>query len=109
MDYITDPRERIAAHRQLAEAENLARLDDLKNLWRDQYGRLPSAARHLLKTAAIRLRAATVAIDLVETEGRVLRLRRGGDFIMIGHRHPRLESDDPALKLRQILTLLQQL
>jgi hypothetical protein len=55
------------------------------------------------------LRAATAGIDLVQTEGNVLRLRRGGDFIMIGHRHPRLDSEDPALKLRQILTLLQQL
>ena len=108
-DYIAEPKERIAAHRALAEAETLPALDQLKKQWRDRYGRLPGPARHLLKTAAIRLRAATVGIDLVETEGNVLRLRRGGDFIMIGHRHPRLESDDPALKLRQILALLQQL
>ena len=108
-DYIAEPKERIAAHRALAEAETLPALDQLKKQWRDRYGRLPGPARHLLKTAAIRLRAAGVGIDLVETEGNVLRLRRGGDFIMIGHRHPRLESDDPALKLRQILALLQQL
>ncbi len=108
-DYIAEPKERIAAHRALAEAETLPALDQLKKQWRDRYGRLPGPARHLLQTAAIRLRAAGVGIDLVETEGNVLRLRRGGDFIMIGHRHPRLESDDPALKLRQILALLQQL
>jgi transcription-repair coupling factor (superfamily II helicase) len=108
-DYIAEPKERIAAHRALAEAETLPALDQLKNQWRDRYGRLPGPARHLLKTAAIRLRAAAAGIDLVETEGPVLRLRRGGDFIMIGHRHPRLDSDDPALKLRQILSLLQQL
>ena len=108
-DYITEPKERIAAHRALAEAETLPALDQLKNQWRDRYGRLPGPARHLLKTAAIRLRAAAAGIDLVETEGNVLRLRRNGDFIMIGHRHPRLDSDDPALKLRQILALLQQL
>jgi transcription-repair coupling factor (superfamily II helicase) len=108
-DYIAGPKERIAAHRALAEAGTLPALDQLKNQWRDRYGRLPGPARHLLKTAAIRLRAAAAGIDLVETEGTVLRLRRGGDFIMIGHRHPRLDSDDPALKLRQILTLLQQL
>jgi transcription-repair coupling factor (superfamily II helicase) len=108
-DYIAEPKERIAAHRALAEAESLAALDQLKNQWRDRYGRLPPPARHLLKTAAIRLRAAAAAIDLVETEENVLRLRRGGDFIMIGHRHPRLDSEDPSLKLRQILTLLQQL
>ncbi|MEX1044524.1 MAG: helicase-related protein, partial [Chthoniobacterales bacterium] len=107
--YIAEPKERIAAHRALAEAETLPALDQLKNHWRDRYGRLPPPARHLLKTAAIRLRAAAVGVDLVETEENVLRLRRGGDFIMIGHRHPRLESEDPALKLRQILTLLQQL
>ena len=70
---------------------------------------VPPPARNLLKTAAVRLRAAAANIDLVETEGKVLRFRRGGDFIMIGHRHPRLDSEDPALKLRQILTLLQQL
>ncbi len=108
-DYIADPHERISAHRQLAETETLPALDSLKNLWRDRYGRLPTPARHLLKVAAIRLRAAAAGIESVETEEKVLRLRRGGDFIMIGHRHPRLESCDPALKLRQILTLLQQL
>ena len=108
-DYIAEPKERIAAHRALAETETLPALDQLKNQWRDRYGRLPSPARHLLKTAAIRLRAAAAGIDLVETEKNILRLRRGGDFIMIGHRHPRLESGDPALKLRQILALLQQL
>ncbi len=108
-DFIADPRERIAAHRQLAETETVPALDNLKNLWRDRYGRLPAPARNLLKVASIRLRAAAAAIDSLETEENVLRLRRGGDFIMIGHRHPRLESRDPALKLRQILTLLQQL
>ncbi len=107
--YIADQRERIAAHRRLAEATGLPELEDIRNLWRDRYGRLPAPARNILKLAAIRLRAAAVGIDLVETEGNVLRLRRGGDFIMIGHRHPRLDSSDPALKLRQILTLLQQL
>ena len=108
-DYIAEAKERIAAHRALAEAGTLPDLDRLKNQWRDRYGRLPPPARHLLKTAAVRLRAAAVGIDLVETEGNVLRLRRGGDFIMIGHRHPRLDSGDPSLKLRQILSLLQQL
>jgi transcription-repair coupling factor (superfamily II helicase) len=108
-DYIAEPKERIAAHRALAETETLPALEQLKNAWRDRYGRLPTPARHLLKVAAVRLRAAAAGIDLVETEENVLRLRRGGDFIMIGHRHPRLDSDDPALKLRQILALLQQL
>jgi transcription-repair coupling factor (superfamily II helicase) len=107
-DYIAEPKERIAAHRALAEADTLPGLDRLKNQWRDRYGRLPGPARRLLQTAAIRLQAAAAGIDLVETEGHVLRLRRGGDFIMIGHRHPRLDSDDPALKLRQILALLRQ-
>jgi transcription-repair coupling factor (superfamily II helicase) len=108
-DYIAEPRERIAAHRELAEAETLPALDEVKARWRDRYGRLPIPARNLLKLGAIRLRAAMAGIDLVQTEGNVLRFRRGGDFIMIGHRHPRLDSQDPSLKLRQILTLLQQL
>jgi transcription-repair coupling factor (superfamily II helicase) len=108
-DYIAEPRERIAAHRELAEAETLPALDEVKARWRDRYGRLPIPARNLLKLGAIRLRSAMAGIDLVQTEGNVLRFRRGGDFIMIGHRHPRLDSEDPSLKLRQILTLLQQL
>jgi transcription-repair coupling factor (superfamily II helicase) len=108
-DYIAEPRERIAAHRELAEAETLPILDQVKARWRDRYGRLPAPARNLLKLGAIRLRAAAAGVDLVATEGNVLRLRRNGDFIMVGHRHPRLEEGDPALKLRQILSLLQQL
>jgi len=108
-DYIAEPRERIGAHRELAEAETLPALDQVKARWRDRYGRLPAPARNLLKLGAIRLRAAAAGIDLVAAEGNVLRLRRNGDFIMVGHRHPRLEEGDPALKLRQILSLLQQL
>ena len=107
--YIAEARERIAAHRELAEAETLPALDQIKARWRDRYGRLPAPARNLLKLGAIRLRAAAAGIDLVATEGNILRLRRNGDFIMVGHRHPRLEEGDPALKLRQILSLLQQL
>ena len=108
-DYIAEPRERIGAHRELAEAESLQALDQVKARWRDRYGRLPAPARNLLKLGAVRLRAAAAGIDLVATEKNVLRLRRNGDFIMVGHRHPRLEEGDPALKLRQILSLLQQL
>lgn len=108
-DYIAGSRERIAAHRQLAEAADLPALDAIRGAWRDRYGRLPPPARHLLKLAAVRLRAANAGIDLVETGENILRLRRNGDFIMIGHRHPRLDSRDPVLKLRQILTLLQEL
>ena len=108
-DYIAEPKDRIAAHRALAEAESLAALDEIRQGWRDRYGRLPAPTRHLLKTAAVRLRAASADLESVEAEGPVLRLRRGGDFIMLGHRHPRLTADDPALKLRQILALLQQL
>jgi transcription-repair coupling factor (superfamily II helicase) len=108
-DYIAEPRERIAAHRELAEAETLPALDEIKARWRDRYGRLPAPARNLLKIGAVRLRGGAAGIDLIQTEGNILRLRRGGDFIMIGHRHPRLDGGDPALKLRQILSLLQQL
>ena len=108
-DFIAEPRERIAAHRELAEAENLPALEGVKSRWRDRYGRLPAPARNLLKLAAVRLRAAAAGVDLVAVEGDVLRLRKNGDFIMVGHRHPRLEAGDPALKLRQILSLLQQL
>jgi len=107
--YIAEPKERMAAHRELAEAGKLDDLDRIKARWRDRYGRLPAAARNLLKLSAVRLRAAAAGIDLVATEKNILRLRRNGDFIMLGHRHPRLETDDPALKLRRILSLLQQL
>ncbi len=107
--YITEPRERMAAHRELAEAEKPEDLDRIKARWRDRYGRLPSAARNLLKLTAIRLRGGAAGIDLIATEKNILRLRRNGDFIMLGHRHPRLETDDPALKLRRILSLLQKL
>lgn len=107
--YIAEPKDRMAAHRALAEAEDLPDLDKIKARWRDLYGRLPAPARNLLKLSAIRLRAAAAGIDLVATEENILRLRRNGDFIMLGHRHPRLETHDPALKLRRILSLLRQL
>ena len=62
-----------------------------------------------LLLAAIRLEASRLRIPMVETRGEKLMLTRGGSFILIGGRFPRLTASDPDSSLREILSLLEKM
>ncbi len=107
--FIPEPTERIELHRRLAQVSTLEELEEVTRELRDRYGRLPPPVRNFLKVVQVQVLAAEKRLDSVETEGDVIRLRRHGDYIMIGHKHPRLSATDPAGKLRQVLSLLHRL
>ena len=46
---------------------------------------------------------------MVEVRGEKLMLTRGGSFILIGGRFPRLTASDPDSSLREILSLLEKM
>ncbi|MEI6072460.1 MAG: transcription-repair coupling factor [Verrucomicrobiae bacterium] len=107
--YISDSRLRIEAYRRVAEASSREEMDALLATWRDRFGKVPPAAENALLLAAIRLEASRRKIPVVETRGEKLMLTRGGSYILIGGRFPRLTATDPDSKLREILTLLEKM
>ena len=107
--YLPEAKLRIEAHRSLASVPNDAALEALSASWRDRFGPLPQELRHLLTAEKIRRAAAAKGITKVETRGERLMLTRRGDFLLIGHRFPRLTASKPASKLSEILRFLEAL
>jgi len=106
--YISESQTRIQAYRALAEVTTQEQLDRLRGVWRDRFGRLPEAVENLLILGAVRLVAAARRLTRVEVRERKLMLTRGGDYILIGGKFPRLTSTAPAERLREMLALLRK-
>ena len=107
--YLPESKLRIEAHRLLASAPDSAALESLASSWRDRFGPLPPEVLHLLALERIRRAAAARGITKVETRGDRLMLTRRGDFLLLGHRFPRLTASKPASKLTEILRFLEAL
>lgn len=93
-DYMPEARLRITAYRELAEATGQADLDALREAWQDRFGKLPPAVDHLLIAAGIRVLAAQRGCTAIEIQDRKLKLTRGGKFLQINGKFPRLEGDN---------------
>ncbi len=106
--YISEPQTRIQAYRALAEATTQEQLDQLRATWRDRFGRLPDAVDNLLALGSAKLAAAARKITRVEVRDRKLMLTRGGDYVLIGGKFPRLAAKNPTEMLRELLTLLRK-
>jgi transcription-repair coupling factor (superfamily II helicase) len=107
--YLPEPRIRIEAHRVLASAPDAATLGSIAVSWRDRFGPLPREVDNLLVMERIRRAAAAKGITKVETRGERLMLSRRGDYLLIGHRFPRLTASKPASKLSEVLRFLEAL
>ena len=106
--YISEPQTRIQAYRALAEITNQEQLDRLRGVWRDRFGRLPDPVENLLVLAAARLAATARKITRIEVRDRKLMLTRGGDYILIDGKFPRLNAEAPAERLREMLGMLRK-
>jgi transcription-repair coupling factor (superfamily II helicase) len=108
-DYMAQPQLRIQAYKRLAEANSEDALQKLGLDWRDRFGPCPAAVRNLLTLNEIKLRAASVKIAAIEVKDSKIMLTRGGDYILIGGRFPRLTSAKGENRLASLLLLLGQL
>jgi transcription-repair coupling factor (superfamily II helicase) len=107
--YITEAQPRIQAYRRLAEVNTQEQLDALRKTWRDRFGPLPVAAENLLVMTEIKLAAAARKITQVEARDGKLILTRGGDYVQIDGKFPRLTATDPGERLREVLAMLRSL
>ena len=107
--YIGEPKMRIDAYRKLAEAGTIDVIGQLRAAWRDRFGPVPPAAENALTAAAIKLEASRRRIPIVEVRADKLMLMRGGNYILIGGRFPRLTASEPNSKLLEVLKFLQKM
>ncbi len=107
--YMPDAKDRIEAYRRIAEAPTRADLDSLGSVWRDRFGPLPDVATNALVAAAIRLEASRRRIASVEVREEKLMLSRGGSYLLVGGRFPRLTAPSPDSRLREALSVLEEM
>jgi transcription-repair coupling factor (superfamily II helicase) len=109
MSFLGDATTRISAYRALAAAKDEGGVDALAETWRDRFGaRLPEAVENLLCVHAIRIVAGERGITKLEVKEHKVMLSRGGDYILIGNKFPRLSSRlAPSAQLRELLGLVR--
>jgi transcription-repair coupling factor (superfamily II helicase) len=108
-DYMAQPQLRIQAYKKLAETTSRESLQKLGRDWRDRFGPHPAAVRNLLTLNEIKLKAARAKIVSIEVKESKVMLIRGGDYLLIGDRFPRLTSSGAENNLANLLSLLSRL
>ena len=108
-DYMAQPQLRIQAYKKLAEATSSESLQKLGRDWRDRFGPHPAAIRNLLTLNEIKLAAARTKVVAIEVKDSKVMLTRGGDYLLIGDRFPRLTSSEAENNLENLLSLLSRL
>ncbi len=107
--WLPEASRRIAAAREAATLVTLEELEILKTAWRDRFGPPPAAVENLLVLAGIRILASEKKVSRVEARDGRLILTRGGDFVLLGGKFPRLTAPTPDLTVRQVFDLLRSL
>jgi transcription-repair coupling factor (superfamily II helicase) len=111
--YLAETRLRIDFYRRLALAETPAALKLIESDLRDRFGRFGDEVKALLLVTEIRIRAEQKGILSVETDSSRLKcLRHSGrrdDWVQVGTRFPRLTALRPLLRLREIISFLNNL
>ncbi len=107
--YIEEPRLRIQAYRQLAGIAKRAELDELAESWRDRFGAFPETVNNLLLFNGLKLLGASRRVQQIEVREDKVMLMRGADYVLVGGKFPRLTSREPASKIRELSTLIENL
>ena len=105
-DYVTEPHHRIEIYRKLAQVTDKALLGALQRELRDRFGPLPAAVELLLAVTELKLLAGEKNVTTIEVEEDKLKLVRGGDFITLDGKFPRLTKKEPKARLQEIKRLL---
>jgi transcription-repair coupling factor (superfamily II helicase) len=111
--YLGESRLRIDFYRKLALADTLPALKQIESDLRDRFGKFGEEVKALLLVTEVRIRAEQKGIVSVETESSRLKcLRNTGrrdDWVQVGTRFPRLTAPRPLLRLREIVSFLNNL
>jgi len=108
-NYISETTMRIQAYRRVAEITTAEQLQRLQKDWRDRFGKFPVAVENLFVLTEIKLAAAKSGVTRVEVKENKLMLTRGGDFILVSGKFPRLVAPGIEQHLAEILELTRKL
>ena len=108
---IPDAKARISAYRSLDQIRTVEQLAELQIQWQDRFGsRLPEAVQNLISLTRLRLVCAQKQLTVAEVKELKVMLQRGGDYILIGNRFPRLpDHQSPSKRLTSLLKLVESL
>jgi transcription-repair coupling factor (superfamily II helicase) len=111
LSYIREPQARISAYRDLNGVRTVQELESLEERWRDRFGkRFPTAVGNLLCLHQIRIASGAKKVDVLEVKEHKVMLQKGGDYMLVGNRFPRLrENQPPSAKLQELLALIRAL
>jgi transcription-repair coupling factor (superfamily II helicase) len=104
--YVTESHHRIEIYRKLAQATEKPLLDVLQKELRDRFGKLPEAVELLLAVAELKIIASGKGVTGIEVQDDKVKLSRGGDYITIGGKFPRLTKKEAKARLKEIKRLL---
>ena len=105
--YISESRIRIQGYRQLAEVTAQDQIETIRKGWRDRFGPMPDAVINLLLLTEIKLAAAARKMTSVEVRDGKVMLTRGGDYILLGGKFPRLDAPAPNQRLPALAALIR--
>jgi transcription-repair coupling factor (superfamily II helicase) len=106
LSYVPEPQHRIDIYRKLAQATEKAAMDELIKELRDRFGPIPSPVELLLQIAELKSLAAERRITVIEVKEDKVMLTRGGDYVMVGGKFPRLTKKNAKARLKEIKKLL---
>jgi transcription-repair coupling factor (superfamily II helicase) len=111
--YIGETRLRIDFYRRLALADRPEKLKEIEADLRDRFGKFGDEVRALLLVTTIRVLAEQKGLISVESESNRLKCLRNSsrrdDWVQVGTRFPRLTAPKPLLRLREIISFLNNL
>ncbi len=108
--FLPDTRQRIAAYRELAECSTVAEVEKIAMAWRDRFGAFTAPVENLLQVARIKCLCAERGVDQLESSEGQVRIKKNGDFLMVGTRFPRLDVDaEPSEQLADVLLLVEKM
>jgi transcription-repair coupling factor (superfamily II helicase) len=106
ISYVSDSRQRVEMYRRIAELDDKAAIETLREEMTDRFGKLPEAVDLLLQVADLKIIAASKAITAIESRGSKLMLTRNQDYVMVGGKFPRLTRPTAKARLQEIRKLL---
>ena len=107
--YIEEATLRIVAYRQLAELTTLKELKTLLGEWVDRFGKPPVPVENLLACTELKIIAAHSGISVIEIKDKKFMLTKGGNYIMVDGKFPRLKGRRNKQRLRAAVDMLRTL
>ncbi|MBX7157089.1 MAG: transcription-repair coupling factor [Verrucomicrobiae bacterium] len=109
ISFLPEPGLRIEAYRELAEISNFQEWKTTRKTWEDRFGRLPEAVENLLQYTRLKILCSEHVASSLEIVEDQVRIKKGGDYILIDSKFPRLTEKNLKKRFKEIFYWAEQL